>query len=86
LSSYFVDTSALAKRYLAEVGSAWTLRWIIPNSGNSIIVSTLASVELFSLISRQEREDRMTSTVASLIRLNFLFHISNQYITIGCDN
>lgn len=86
MSHYFLDTSALAKRYLLEVGSAWTLSWILPDRGNSIIGSTLTSVTLFSLISRQEREGRFTPTVASLIRLNFLFHVGHQYVTIGYDN
>ena len=43
MSAFFVDTSALAKRYLAETGSAWVRSWILPRTGNVTIITRLAS-------------------------------------------
>ena len=31
---YFVDTSGLAKRYIHEQGSLWTISWMTPATGN----------------------------------------------------
>jgi predicted nucleic acid-binding protein len=35
MSNYFLDTSALVKRYLVEVGSAWVIRLTESVAGNT---------------------------------------------------
>jgi predicted nucleic acid-binding protein len=47
LSVYFADTSAVAKRYLPEVGSTWVQSWIDPASGHVTIISALSIAEGF---------------------------------------
>jgi uncharacterized protein len=54
LSQFFIDTSALAKRYIPEIGSAWINSWIVPQANNEIIISALATVEIYSLLMRRE--------------------------------
>ncbi len=52
MSAFFTDTSALAKRYIPEIGSAWVASWIEPVEGNLIIISELAFVEQVAVLAR----------------------------------
>ncbi len=38
---YFVDTSALGKRYIVETGSVWMRTLLNPATGNQIIIVRL---------------------------------------------
>jgi len=53
LSAFFVDTSALAKRYIAEIGSSWIRGIVLPIAGNVVIIADLTLVEMFSLLARR---------------------------------
>ena len=55
MASYFVDTSALAKRYFAETGSGWLRAALDPATGCRTVVARATSVELVSAITRRER-------------------------------
>ncbi|MEZ4672161.1 MAG: type II toxin-antitoxin system VapC family toxin [Anaerolineae bacterium] len=50
MTTYFVDTSALAKRYFSEAGSTWVQSWIEPAAGNTIVIAELALVEMRSVL------------------------------------
>jgi predicted nucleic acid-binding protein len=57
--SYYLDTSAAVKLYLAEVGSAW-LRQVLLTSVSTIITSHLLRVEIGSAFERRLREGSVT--------------------------
>jgi predicted nucleic acid-binding protein len=82
LSDFFVDTSALAKRYIAETGSTWVRSWILPRARNSILVSALSKVELASVLARHERSGNITPSIRKRALNNFLLHARNQYVVI----
>jgi uncharacterized protein len=79
LSVFFLDTSALAKRYMSELGSSWVRSWILPKMGNTIIVSRLATVEMISLMIRKQREGVVSAGDFRRNRNNFFLHLRNQY-------
>jgi predicted nucleic acid-binding protein len=56
---HFLDSSALSKRYLAEVGSAWVDSLC---AGDTIAVSSLVAIELTSAFARRAREGSLTVT------------------------
>jgi predicted nucleic acid-binding protein len=85
LSTFFVDTSALSKRYLSETGSAWVLSWILPSAGNVIIVSDLAQVETISVFARLQREGIISAGNAVLLENNLLAHLQKEYLTIPLE-
>jgi uncharacterized protein len=85
LNIYFVDTSALAKRYVPEVGTQWVLSWILPQTGNVIIVSELASVEMFSLLKRREREGTLLPAQSQILQANFLLHHEQEFLTVPLE-
>lgn len=86
MTAYFVDTSALAKRYISETGSTWTRSWLHINTGNVILVSELARVEMFSLLHRYQRTG--TFSVASIGRMKtaFLQHLQSEYSIVTLDS
>src|SRR2546421_104043 len=56
LRTLFIDTSALAKRYLSEVGSTWVRSVTAPAAGHVVIIAGVTVVEMFSLLARRGRE------------------------------
>ena len=52
---YFVDTSALVKRYLPETGSEWILD-LFERDGATFGISSITVVELASTLGRKRRE------------------------------
>ena len=53
---YYLDTSALIKRYVAETGSRWIQETVDPQSGNLLLTSRLSIVEARSALARRRRE------------------------------
>ncbi len=55
MSAFYLDTSAIAKRYFLEVGSAWIQALTNPNRGHTQIVSALTRVEAAAAIAAKHR-------------------------------
>jgi len=85
VSTYFVDTSALAKRYVMETGSLWVRGWILPSAGNTIMISRLATVELIAMLMRRHREGTLWISDVNRIRSNFLAHVRKQYTVVDLE-
>lgn len=79
---YFLDTSALAKRYISEVGSNWIRTIVHPSAGNILAICDLTPIELFSLIERRLREKRLNQTTAAALQIGFLKHYQNEYLSV----
>lgn len=85
MTNYFVDSSAVAKRYLNEIGSKWILSWIEPSAGHVIMLSELGLIEIQSLLARRVREGSLSFTDASKLRNDFLIHYRDDYLVIHLD-
>jgi len=55
----FLDTSALVKRYITEIGSKWIITFTDPQSENRIILARITWVETLSAFSRLQRESKI---------------------------
>jgi hypothetical protein len=53
---YYADSSALVKRHIPEIGSAWIEQEFDAASGNRIITAKLTIVEVLSALNRRQRE------------------------------
>lgn len=85
MSNFYVDTSALGKRYINEIGSTWVRNWMRPAAGNVIIVSDLTVVEGCSVFARLHRETRITSLRHTRLQAVFLWHLEHEYLVIPVD-
>ena len=56
VNAYFLDSSALVKRYIPEIGSAWLNAIASPSTGNLIIISRITWVEVLSALARRQGE------------------------------
>ena len=53
MASYFFDSSAIVKRYAAEVGSSWVMNLTDPVSGHTIYVVRVTGAEVASALVRK---------------------------------
>jgi uncharacterized protein len=76
VSIYFLDSSALAKRYLAEMGSVWIIGLTDPAAGHRILVAEITLVEVAAALAARHRAPRGISQQArnravALLRRHF---------------
>jgi predicted nucleic acid-binding protein len=55
MAAYFIDSSALVKRYAIEVGTSWVISLFRPAAANPIYVVRITSVEVHSALTRRMR-------------------------------
>jgi len=76
---YFIDSSALVKRYVTERGSAWVKQSVTPTSGNRIYVSRATSVEVVAGIARRAKGGSIATQDAIATIAQFLRHFRTEY-------
>lgn len=82
MAVYFVETSALAKRYVAETGSVWLRTVLDPRTGCSIYVVRVTAVEMIAALTRRERGRTLTPTDAAAARQAFRQDLATTYQVI----
>ena len=65
MAAYFLDSSALVKRYAADTGSAWVENLTDPRSGNRIFVAAITHVEVIAAIARKKKGLLLSATDAA---------------------
>jgi len=81
LSVYFVDTSAIAKRYLVmEKGASWVASWAPSLTGNIIVLAELTIVEMSSVLARKVEDKSMAQVDATRLKGQFLSHVRTEYL------
>lgn len=58
--AYFFDSSALAKRYVTEIGTRWVQSLTDQAAGNGVYVARITLVELVAAISRRRKNGDLT--------------------------
>jgi uncharacterized protein len=79
VAAYFLDSSALLKRYIREIGTAWVQNLTAEVSGSTLLISRITSVEILSAIARRQREGSLTLDQAQELRSIFQQHFTDQY-------
>jgi predicted nucleic acid-binding protein len=85
VTAYFLDSSALVKRYVPETGSAWIQAIAASSTGNPLFIARITWVEVRSALARRQREGSLTATDETLIIQRFRFHLNTQYQVIELD-
>ena len=55
MGAYFLDTSAVVKRYIQETGTAWVRSIADPAAANLIYLARITDVEMTSAVVRRRR-------------------------------
>src|SRR5947208_7260290 len=70
MATYFLDSSAVVKRYFPEQGHSWIVTLCDAAQGHDLYIAQTALVEVVAAMCRREREQSITLTARdSLIRL-----------------
>jgi uncharacterized protein len=82
---YFLDSSALIKRYVREDGSAWIKNITNPAALNPLMVARITWVEVLSGFARLQREGIFTTTVLADTINDFYYDWDIQYQVVELD-
>lgn len=85
MTIYFMDTSAIGKRYMTETGSTWVSGLVAPTAAHVIVLSQLAIVEISSAIARKQRLAQISASDAAQRRIDFLSDAEMSYLTVPLD-
>jgi predicted nucleic acid-binding protein len=83
--AYFLDSSALVKCYIAEIGSVWT-RAIVDDEGNVVYVASLARVETISAVTRRFRRGEITQAEFDVSCNESKLDMATQYEVVGLSD
>jgi hypothetical protein len=79
MAVYFLDTSAIVKRYAAETGSHTVLKLTDLSAGHEIYIAGISRVEVIAAIKGKERAGGITASDAAYAIRQFKAHVSGQY-------
>lgn len=71
MASYYLESSALVKRYVVETGTAWVRSLAAPAAGNTLYIAQIAGVEAVAAITLRARRGSTTPGDAATAIANF---------------
>ena len=86
MNAYFLDTSALVKRYIYEQGTTWIRNLTSTQLGNEILIARITQVEVTSALYRRQRGGSVTLPAAQLLRTTFDYHLVHQYLLVEIND
>ena len=81
---YFLDSSALIKRYVVEIGSPWIKTLTDSQTGNSLLLVRI-TVEVLSAFARRQREGGITAAEVAALIAKFRSEFNSRYRVIEVD-
>ena len=82
MSVYFLDSSALVKRYVAEIGSDWVVGLCNPALKNDVFIAAITAVEITAAISRRSRAGSINIQDATIVYHQLKNDIESEYQVI----
>jgi uncharacterized protein len=79
VAAFFLDTSAVLKRYVQESGTAWMQALAAPTVRHSLLVVRITQAETIAAITRRERGGSITSQDAATAVADFQLDFARQY-------
>jgi len=84
-TSYYLDTSALGKRYVNETGSAWVRARTAPKAGHALLTARITMAEMYSVLARRRREGSVPAAACVIAAQAFTTHSATEYTFIELD-
>ncbi|WP_414621758.1 type II toxin-antitoxin system VapC family toxin [Calothrix sp. CCY 0018] len=82
MAVYFIDSSALVKRYISETGSTWILNLFNPSLNHEVLVAAITGVEIVAAITRRARGGSINVTDATTACDQFKHDFVSEYQVI----
>jgi predicted nucleic acid-binding protein len=83
MTTYFIDSSALVKRYAVETGTSWINDLCAPSNAHTILIANVTIVEVAAAFSSKRRSQEITSEVYSQVMQDFIRDAAVQYSVLG---
>lgn len=86
MSVFYLDTSAIVKRYFPEPGTVWIQALADPGSGHTLILGELTLAETAAVIAAKQRASSgITLTQRDAILQRFLQHCNDEYVLVPVE-
>ena len=87
MGSYFLDTSALVKRYFAETGHAWVQSLCRTQARNTVVLAETTLTECVASLCRMVRENppRLSESQRNRLIVQFQRHVRQNYLIVEMD-
>ena len=82
MAEYFFDTSAVVKRYVHEVGTAWVQGLAAPAAGNLLFLVRITQAETVAAVTRRERSGHISPHDSATALADFQYDFAHQYIIV----
>jgi predicted nucleic acid-binding protein len=82
MATFFLDTSALVKRHVAETGSAWVRSLTGAKAFHTLFIARITAVEVFAAITRRQRGGSLSAAQAGAILGHFRRHLTQRYVIV----
>jgi uncharacterized protein len=82
MAVYFIDSSALVKRYISETGSSWVLNLFDPGLNNEVLIAAITGVEIIAAITRRSRGGGISITDSIAVCNHFKSDLVSDYQVI----
>jgi predicted nucleic acid-binding protein len=79
VSGYFLDSSAVLKRYMAEAGTSFVQELFDPVRGNRIAIAAISGTEIVAAVARRARGGGLLAVNASRIIRDFRADFSTDF-------
>jgi hypothetical protein len=85
MTVYYADSSALVKRYVNEVGSAWMQALCDPVANHIIALAHVGLAEIAAALGMKYRQNALTATVRDALLRNLQRDGRDQYWLVDVD-
>lgn len=85
MTTYYLDTSALIKRYVQETGTDWMRALVAPTAGHTLLTARITMVEVYSALARRRREGSVPAADCAIAAQAFTGHSATDYDFIELD-
>jgi len=84
--SYYMDSSALVKRYHYEIGTEKVDEIIDEMNGEEIFISSVTLIEIIATLRRKVKERKITKSRFLKLKSAFLYDVERRYTLIPLDD
>jgi uncharacterized protein len=82
MAFYFFDSSALAKYYVSEIGSAWVESIIDAHPPNQIALAQITGVEIVAALARRVRSGMVVAATAAAAMTVFRYDFGRRFFIL----
>jgi predicted nucleic acid-binding protein len=82
---YFLDSSAVVKRYAVETGTTWISQLCDPANRHTFLIASVTLVEVAAAFATKRRSQEITTEAYSQGLQDFIRDTAGQYRVLGVD-